>query len=60
MIGADKRGQIFQNAEEKEWEENISGVVGWCEGAGYPSVPGRPTSLDYSRARAYCASSRSG
>ena len=24
------------------------------------SVPGRPTSLDYSRARAYCACSRCG
>ena len=27
---------------------------------GKPSVPGRPTSLDDSRARAYCACSRSG
>ena len=36
---------------------------GWSGGAkvlGKLSVPGRPTSLDYSRARAYCACSSSG
>ena len=36
---------------------------GWSGGAkvlGKLSVPGRPTSLDYSRARAYCACNRCG
>ena len=36
------------------------GVVGWCEGAGKLTVPGRPTNLDNGRARAYCACSRCG
>ena len=36
------------------------GEVGWCNGAGKPSLPGRPTNLDNSRARAYCAYSRCG
>ena len=35
----------------------MSGVVGWCDGAGKLPVPGRPTNLDLSRARAYCACS---
>ena len=37
--------------------------VGWLGGAkvlGNLPVPGRPTNLDYSRARAYCACSRCG
>ena len=34
------------------------GVVGWCDDAGYLSVPGRPTNLDNSRIRAYCAFSK--
>ena len=36
---------------------------GWSGGAkvlGKLPVPGRPTNLDYSRARAYCACSRCG
>ena len=36
---------------------------GWSGGAkvlGKLSVPGRPTNLEYSRARAYCACSRCG
>ena len=36
---------------------------GWSDGAkvlGNLPVPGRPTNLDYSRARAYCACSRCG
>ena len=39
------------------------GTRGWLGGAkvlGKLSVPGRPTSLDYSRARAYCACRRCG
>ena len=37
------------------------GVVGWCEMAGNLPVLGRPTNLDYSRARrAYCACSGCG
>ena len=35
--------------------------LGWSDGAmvlGKLPVPGRPTDLDYSRARAYCACSR--
>ena len=38
-------------------------VRGWSGGAmvlGKLPVPGRPTNLDYSRARAYCAYSRCG
>ena len=38
-------------------------AVGWSGGAkvlGKLPVPGRPTNLDYSRARAYCACSRCG
>ena len=35
-------------------------MVGWSEGAGKLSVPGRPTSLDDSRARAYCVCNRCG
>ena len=38
-------------------------VQGWSGGAkvlGKLPVPGRPTDLDYSRARAYCACSRCG
>ena len=37
--------------------------MGWSGGAKVPGnlpVPGRPTNLDYSRARAYCACSRCG
>ena len=37
--------------------------LGWLGGAkvlGKLTVPGRPTNLDYSRARAYCACSRCG
>ena len=40
-----------------------SGERGWSGGAmvlGKLSVPGRPTNLNYSRARAYCAYSRCG
>ena len=36
------------------------GVVGWREVLGKLPVPGRPTDLDYSRARAYCACGRCG
>ena len=39
------------------------GVVGWCDGAkvlGKLSVSERPTNLNYSRARAYCAYRRCG
>ena len=31
------------------------GVVGWCDVLGNLPLPGRPSNLDYSRARAYCA-----
>ena len=30
-------------------------MVGWCDGTGLLSVLGRPTNLDNSRTRAYCA-----
>ena len=38
------------------------GVVVWCGAMvlGKLPVPGRPTNLDHSRARAYCACSRCG
>ena len=40
------------------------GVVGWCDGGamvlGKLPVSGRPTNLDHSMARAYCACSRCG
>ena len=60
---------IFHREREREREserENESpkssreGVVGWCDGAGKLSVPRRPTNLDTSRARAYCACGRCG
>ena len=38
-------------------------ALGWSDGAkvlGKLPVPGRPTKLDYRRARAYCAGSRCG
>ena len=41
----------------------VFNIRGWSGGAkvlGKLSVPGRPTSLDYSRARAYYACSRCG
>ena len=44
-----------------KYEDFISLVGGWSGGAkvlGNLPVPGRPTNLDYSRARAYCACSR--
>ena len=37
-----------------------SKIVGGAKVLGKLSVPGRPTNLDYSRARAYCACSRCG
>ena len=42
---------------------NCQRKVGWSGGAmvlGKLPVPGRPTNLDYSRARAYCACGRCG
>ena len=42
---------------------SYNGKRGWSGGAmvlGKLPVPGRPTNLDYSRARAYCACSRCG
>ena len=45
------------------WETARYRLRGWSGGAkvlGKLSVPGRPTSLDDSRARAYCACSRCG
>ena len=36
------------------------GMVGWCKGAGETLMHGRPTNLDKSRARAYCAFSSCG
>ena len=42
---------------------SFPGAEGWSGGAmvlGKLPVPGRPTYLDYSRARAYCACSRCG
>ena len=38
----------------------LKGVVGWCEGAGLACSAGASYTLDYSRARAYCACSRCG
>ena len=43
--------------------QSIQKQRGWLGGAkvlGKRPVPGRPTNLDYSRARAYCACSRYG
>ena len=45
------------------WSDFYEGTRGWSGGAkvlGKLSVPGCPTSLDDSRARAYCACSRCG
>ena len=45
------------------FQEITSITGGWSGGAkvlGNFPVPGRPTNLDYSRARAYCACSRCG
>ena len=63
-----KNGQSFSNHEIDFilCEANTSPSMtpwGWSGGAkvlGKLSVPGRPTNLDDSRARAYCASSRCG
>ena len=41
-------------------ERKGGGVVGWCKVLGNLPVPGRPTYLDYSRTRAYCACNRCG
>ena len=55
-----------ERGREREWEKmsRRSPVVrGWSGGAmvlGKLSVPRRPTNLDNSRARAYCACSRCG
>ena len=53
-----------ERERERERESRRSPVVrGWSGGAmvlGKLSVPGRPTNLDNSRARAYCACSRCG
>ena len=38
----------------------LSGVVGWCDGAGLTSSAGASYNLDDSRARAYCACNRYG
>ena len=43
--------------------EDLNSELGWSGGAmvlGKLPVPGRPTNLDYSRARAYCACSECG
>ena len=42
---------------------DLAKLSGWSDGVkvlGKFSVPGRPTNLDYSRARTYCACSRCG
>ena len=48
---------IFTERERESPKPSREGVVGWCDGAG---VPGRPTNLDNSWARAYCVCSRCG
>ena len=45
------------------WQLSLQEPWGWSGGAkvlGKLPVPGRPTNLDYSRARAYCACGRCG
>ena len=52
-----------EREREKERESPKPSREGWSGGAmvlGKLSVPGRPTYLDNSRARAYCACSRCG
>ena len=44
--------------ESKDKELIVLWVVGSGDGAGYLPVPGRPTTLAYGRAGAYCACSR--
>ena len=55
---------LFSQREREKKKSRRSPVVrGWSGGAmapGKPSVPRRPTNLDNSRARAYCACSRCG
>ena len=54
---------IFLNSANLICRSVSEGPWGWLGGAkvlGKLSVPGRPTNLDYSRTRAYCACSRCG
>ena len=54
---------VQMNGSIGEWFRTTVGVWGCSGGAmvlGKLPVPGRPTNLDWSRARAYCACSRCG
>ena len=58
-----KNGQSFANNMFETVKGRFLEFRGWSGGAkvlGKLPVPGRPTNLDYSRARAYCACSRCG
>ena len=60
-----KRGFSSSQSEklaitERDMQRNSWGWSGGAKVLGKLPVPGRPTDLDYSRARAYCASGRCG
>ena len=55
--------QLEGHRDQLEQQVFLHSALGWFGGAkvlGKLPVPGRPTNLDYSRARAYCACSRCG
>ena len=58
--------QVGMKIAENSFLYHIWGVVGWrgwsggAKVLGKLPVPGRPTNLEYSRARAYCACNRCG
>ena len=54
-----RSGAIVRFSDSSSFE-HISGWSGGAKALGKLSVPGRPTYLDYGRARAYCACSRCG
>ena len=61
MILHSKIEQVMTMCRVQKWQLLLS--WGWSGGAkmlGKLPVPGRPTDLDYSRARAYCTCSRCG
>ena len=47
-------------SDQIDGHTNNPGLVGFAKVLGKLPVPGRPTNLDYIRARAYCACSRCG
>ena len=61
MLSIRSRSHHLYGRHAHIWEKHLkifSSFTGWSGGAkvlGKLPVPGRPTNLDYSRARAYCA-----